>query len=159
MSYLRSINEKIKNLPYQPGIYQFLNFKGDILYIGKAKNIKKRVSSYTSLSRLSYRIQRMVSQINNIETITTNTEAEAFLFESNLIKKFKPRYNIVLRDDKSLPYILITNKNKWPQISKHRGKQKKNGIYFGPYPSVGIVEKTINSLQKVFLIIALVRYF
>ena len=152
MSYLRSIKKKILNLSSQAGIYQFLNYKGDILYIGKAKNIKKRVSSYTSLSRLSYRIQRMVSQINNIETITTNTEAEAFLLESNLIKKFKPRYNIVLRDDKSLPYILITNKNKWPQISKHRGKQKKNGIYFGPYPSVGVVEKTINSLQKVFLI-------
>ena len=152
MSYLRSIKKKILNLSSQAGIYQFLNYKGDILYIGKAKNIKKRVSSYTSLSRLSYRIQRMVSQINNIETITTNTEAEAFLLESNLIKKFKPRYNIVLRDDKSLPYILITNKNKWPQISKHRGKQKKNGIYFGPYPSVGIVEKTINSIQKVFLI-------
>ena len=152
MSYLRSINEKIKNLPYQPGIYQFLNFKGDILYIGKAKNIKKRVSSYKNLSKLSYRIRRMMSQINNIETITTVTEAEAFLLESNLIKKFKPMYNIVLKDDKSLPYILITNRNKWPQILKHRGKQKKNGIYFGPYPSARIVDQTINSLQKAFLI-------
>ena len=152
MSYLRSINEKIKNLPYQPGIYQFLNFKGDILYIGKAKNIKKRVSSYKNLSKLSYRIRRMMSQINNIETITTVTEAEAFLLESNLIKKFKPKYNIVLKDDKSLPYILITNRNKWPQILKHRGKQKKNSIYFGPYPSARIVDQTINSLQKAFLI-------
>ena len=152
MSYLSSINEKIKNLPYQPGIYQFLNFKGDILYIGKAKNIKKRVSSYKNLSKLSYRIRRMMSQINNIETITTVTEAEAFLLESNLIKKFKPMYNIVLKDDKSLPYILITNRNKWPQILKHRGKQKKNSIYFGPYPSARIVDQTINSLQKAFLI-------
>ena len=119
----------------------------------KAKNIKSKVSAEKSLSRLSYRIQRRESQINNIETITTNTEAEAFLLESNLIKKFKPRYNIVLRDDKSLPYILITNKNKWPQISKHRGKQKKNGIYFGPYPSARIVDQTINSLQKAFLVL------
>ena len=92
MSYLRSIKKKILNLSSQAGIYQFLNYKGDILYIGKAKNIKKRVSSYTSLSRLSYRIQRMVSQINNIETIITDTEAEALLLESNLIKKFKPKY-------------------------------------------------------------------
>ena len=94
----------------------------------------------------------MVYQINNIETITTKTEAEAFLLESNLIKKNKPKFNIVLRDDKSLPYILISSKNKWPQILKHRGKQKNIGIYFGPYPSAGSVDKTINSLQKAFLI-------
>ena len=94
----------------------------------------------------------MVYQINSIETITTKTEAEAFLLESNLIKKNKPKFNIVLRDDKSLPYILITTKNKWPQILKHRGKQKKIGVYFGPYPSAGVVDKTINSLQKAFLI-------
>ena len=94
----------------------------------------------------------MVYQINNIETITTKTEAEAFLLESNLIKKNKPKFNIVLRDDKSLPYILITTKNKWPQILKHRGKQKKIGVYFGPYSSSGVVDKTINSLQKAFLI-------
>jgi excinuclease ABC subunit C len=94
----------------------------------------------------------MVHQINSIETITTKTEAEAFLLESNLIKKNKPKFNIVLRDDKSLPYILITIKNKWPQILKHRGKQKIKGVYFGPYPSAGSVDKTINSLQKAFLI-------
>ena len=152
MSYLRSIKKKILNLSSQPGIYQFLNNKDDILYVGKAKNIKKRVSNYKNLSKLSYRIRRMISQIHNIETITTVTEAEAFLLESNLIKKFKPRYNIVLKDDKSLPYILITDRNKWPQILKHRGKQKEIGIYFGPYPSAGIVEKTISSLQKAFLI-------
>ena len=152
MTGLDIIKRKIKNISVEPGIYQYLNANKDIIYIGKAKNLKKRISSYTNLSSLSNRIQRMVYQINNIETITTKTEAEAFLLESNLIKKNKPKFNIVLRDDKSLPYILISLKNKWPQILKHRGKQKNIGIYFGPYPSAGSVDKTINSLQKAFLV-------
>ena len=152
MNGLNIIKNKLTNISSKPGIYQYLNSKNEIIYIGKAKNLKKRISSYKNTSSLSNRIQRMVYQINNIETITTKTEAEAFLLESNLIKKNKPRFNIVLRDDKSLPYILITTKKKWPQILKHRGKQKKIGIYFGPYPSAGTVDKTINSLQKAFLI-------
>ncbi len=152
MNGLEIIKSKLTNITDSPGVYQYLNSKNEILYIGKAKNLKKRISSYTNISSLSNRIQRMVYQINNIETITTKTEAEAFLLESNLIKKNKPRFNIVLRDDKSLPYILISSKNKWPQISKHRGKQKKIGSYFGPYSSAGAVDKTINSLQKAFLI-------
>mgnify|MGYP000238718613 FL=1 len=152
MNGLDIIKNKLTNISNKPGIYQYLNSKNEIIYIGKAKNLKKRISSYKNTSSLSNRIQRMVYQINSIETITTKTEVEAFLLESNLIKKNKPKFNIVLRDDKSLPYILITTKNKWPQILKHRGKQKKIGVYFGPYPSAGVVDKTINSLQKAFLI-------
>ena len=152
MNGLDIIKNKLENITNRPGIYQYLNSKNEIIYIGKAKNLKKRISSYKNSSSLSNRIQRMVYQINNIETITTKTEAEAFLLESNLIKKFKPKFNIVLRDDKSLPYILISTKNKWPQILKHRGRQKNIGTYFGPYPSAGAVDKTINSLQKAFLI-------
>ena len=152
MNGLDIIKNKLTNISNKPGIYQYLNSKNEIIYIGKAKNLKKRISSYKNTSSLSNRIQRMVYQINSIETITTKTEAEAFLLESNLIKKNKPKFNIVLRDDKSLPYILITTKNKWPQILKHRGKQKKIGVYFGPYSSAGVVDKTINSLQKAFLI-------
>ena len=152
MNGLDIIKNKLTNISNKPGIYQYLNSKNEIIYIGKAKNLKKRISSYKNTSSLSNRIQRMVYQINSIETITTKTEVEAFLLESNLIKKNKPKFNIVLRDDKSLPYILITTKNKWPQILKHRGKQKKIGVYFGPYPSARVVDKTINSLQKAFLI-------
>ena len=152
MNGLDIIKNKLASISNSPGIYQYLNSKNEIIYVGKAKNLKKRISSYKNTSSLSNRIQRMVYQINNIETITTKTEAEAFLLESNLIKKNKPKFNIVLRDDKSLPYILISLKNKWPQILKHRGKQKNIGIYFGPYPSAGSVDKTINSLQKAFLI-------
>ena len=152
MNGLEIIKNKLINITDRPGVYQYFNSKREILYIGKAKNLKKRISSYTNISSLSNRIQRMVHQINNIETITTKTEAEAFLLESNLIKKNKPKFNIVLKDDKSLPYILISSKNKWPQISKHRGSQKTNGDYFGPYPSAGAVDTTINSLQKAFLI-------
>ena len=152
MNGLDIIKNKLTNISNKPGIYQYLNSKNEIIYIGKAKNLKKRISSYKNASSLSNRIQRMVYQINSIETITTKTEAEAFLLESNLIKKNKPKFNIVLRDDKSLPYILITTKNKWPQILKHRGKQKKIGVYFGPYPSARVVDKTINSLQRAFLI-------
>ena len=152
MNGLDIIKNKLTNISNKPGIYQYLNSRNEIIYIGKAKNLKKRISSYKNTSSLSNRIQRMVYQINSIETITTKTEAEAFLLESNLIKKNKPKFNIVLRDDKSLQYILITTKNKWPQILKHRGKQKKIGVYFGPYPSAGVVDKTINSLQKAFLI-------
>ena len=152
MNGLDIIKNKLTNISNKPGIYQYLNSRNEIIYIGKAKNLKKRISSYKNTSSLSNRIQRMVYQINSIETITTKTEAEAFLLESNLIKKNKPKFNIVLRDDKSLPYILITTKNKWPQILKHRGKQKKIGVYFGPYPSAGVVDKTINSLQRAFLI-------
>ena len=152
MNGLDIIKNKLTNISNKPGIYQYLNSRNEIIYIGKAKNLKKRISSYKNTSSLSNRIQRMVYQINSIETITTKTEVEAFLLESNLIKKNKPKFNIVLRDDKSLPYILITTKNKWPQILKHRGKQKKIGVYFGPYSSAGVVDKTINSLQKAFLI-------
>ena len=152
MNGLDILKNKLTNISNKPGVYQYLNSKNEIIYIGKAKNLKKRVSNYKNTSSLSNRIQRMVHQINSIETITTKTEAEAFLLESNLIKKNKPKFNIVLRDDKSLPYILITIKNKWPQILKHRGKQKIKGVYFGPYPSAGSVDKTINSLQKAFLI-------
>ena len=152
MNGLDIIKNKLTNISNKPGIYQYLNSKNEIIYIGKAKNLKKRISSYKNTSSLSNRIQRMVYQINSIETITTKTEVEAFLLESNLIKKNKPKFNIVLRDDKSLPYILITTKNKWPQILKHRGKKKKIGVYFGPYPSAGVVDKTINSLQRAFLI-------
>jgi len=124
--------------------------KGNPLYIGKAKNLKKRVAAYTGPNRMDGRLQRMISATTSMEFITTHTEVEALLLESNLIKKLKPRYNILLRDDKSFPYILITGDHDWPQITKHRGARNRTGRYFGPFASAGAVNATINALQKAF---------
>ena len=144
------IKDKIPLIPKNPGVYRMINVSGEILYIGKAKNIPNRLKSYTSDSNLPIRTERMLSLTHNLEITTTNNESEALLLEANLIKKHKPRYNILLRDDKSFPYIYIGNKDKWPQLTKLRGKKSKSGYYFGPFASIGSANWTIKILQKIF---------
>lgn len=140
----------LKTLTQQPGVYRMLNVDGDILYVGKAKNLKKRVSSYFNRSNISTRIKSMVSLIRNIQVTVTNTEAEALLLEHNLIKEHRPKYNILLRDDKTYPYVYLSSQQAYPGLSFHRGAKKKQGEFFGPYASVGAVRDTLNLLQKVF---------
>ena len=144
------IKDKIPLISKNPGVYKMLSSSGEILYIGKAKNIPNRLKSYVSDSNLPIRTERMLSLTHNLETTTTNNESEALLLEANLIKKHKPRYNILLRDDKSFPYIYIGNKDKWPQLTKLRGKKSKSGYYFGPFASIGSANWTIKILQKIF---------
>ena len=144
------IKEKIPLIPKNPGIYRMISVSGEILYIGKAKNIPNRLKSYVTESNLPIRTERMLSLTHNLEVTTTNNESEALLLEANLIKKHKPRFNILLRDDKSFPYIYIGYKDKWPQLTKLRGKKSKNGYYFGPFASIGSANWTIKILQKIF---------
>ncbi|MBT5919664.1 MAG: GIY-YIG nuclease family protein, partial [Alphaproteobacteria bacterium] len=125
----------LKTLPGTPGVYRMMDEKGQVLYVGKAKNLKKRVVAYTKPWTIGARISRMVAATTTMEFITTHTEAEALLLESNLIKKLKPRYNILLKDDKSFPYILIRGDHDWAQITKRRGARNKPGEYFGPFAS------------------------
>jgi len=146
------IKEKIKLIPNNPGVYRMLGAKKEILYIGKAKNIPNRLKSYTSDKNLPIRTERMLSLTKYLEITTTTNESEALLLEANLIKKHKPRFNILLRDDKSFPYIFINHKDKWPQITKLRGKKSKEGHYFGPFASAGSANWTIKILQKVFML-------
>jgi len=141
-----------KTLPRQPGVYQMLNAKGDILYIGKAKNIYNRVKSYLSINSLTRRIQRMVSLTNDMNFFVTNTEFEAIILECNLIKKNKPRFNILLRDDKSFPYIFISSEHDYPKIEKHRGPKNRKGRYYGPFANPDAVNRTINTIQRIFLL-------
>lgn len=138
-------------MPTGPGVYRMLGADGEVLYVGKAKNLTKRVTSYTHGRRLTYRLQRMVAQTVAMEIVTTETEAEALLLEANLIKRLKPKYNILLRDDKTFPYILLTD-HVFPRITKHRGSKKQKGAYFGPFASAGDVNETIENLQKIFLL-------
>ena len=126
--------------------------KGDVIYVGKARNLKNRVSNYTRPWGHTNRIAAMISLTANMEFVTTATEAEALLLEANLIKQLKPRYNVLLRDDKSFPYILIAKDHAVAQIVKHRGARNRKGSYFGPFASAGAVNRTINTLQKVFLL-------
>ncbi len=146
------IKEKIPLIPKNPGIYRMISVSGEILYIGKAKNIPNRLKSYVSDTNLPIRTERMLSLTHNLEVTTTNNESEALLLEANLIKKHKPRFNILLRDDKSFPYIYIGHKDKWPQLTKLRGKKSRNGYYFGPFASIGSANWTIKILQKIFQI-------
>ncbi|MEZ7844764.1 MAG: excinuclease ABC subunit UvrC [Rhodospirillales bacterium] len=146
------IEGHLKTLPSSPGVYRMIDSKGDILYVGKAKNLKKRVVAYTTLERQSNRIRRMISETASMEFVTTHTEAEALLLESNLIKRYRPKYNILLRDDKSFPFILVTAGHDFPQILKHRGAQNKKGDYFGPFASVWAVNETLAVLQRAFLL-------
>ena len=146
------IKEKILLIPNNPGVYRMLGAKKEILYIGKAKNIPNRLKSYVSDSNLPIRTERMLSLTKYLEITTTSNESEALLLEANLIKKHKPRFNILLRDDKSFPYIFISHKDKWPQIIKLRGKKSKEGYYFGPFVSAGSANWTIKILQKVFML-------
>ena len=140
----------LKHLTRRPGIYKMLNGQAEVIYIGKAKNLKNRVSSYFRTNTPSPKQQAMVSKIAAIEVTVTHTEGEALLLENQLIKRYKPRYNICLRDDKSYPYIYISSHQDFPGISFHRGAKKKQGKYFGPYPSVGAVKESLKLLQKIF---------
>ncbi|WP_455380910.1 excinuclease ABC subunit UvrC, partial [Acidihalobacter prosperus] len=140
----------VKDLPHRPGVYRMMGVDGELLYVGKAKNLKNRVSSYFRGRQPSARIRAMVSQINKVEITVTHTEAEALLLENNLIKAHRPRYNVLLRDDKSYPYIYVCKQDKFPRIGFHRGPKKNNGRYFGPYPSAQAVRETLSTLQRLF---------
>lgn len=142
----------LKNLPNRPGVYRMIGKDGEVLYVGKARSLKKRVQSYARLGGHTNRIARMIAVTAGMEFITTATETEALLLEANLIKRLKPRFNVILRDDKSFPYILIARDHKAPQILKHRGARKRKGDYFGPFASAGAVNRTINTLQRAFLL-------
>ncbi len=146
------IGEIVKRLPNGPGVYRMIDAKGDVLYVGKARSLKKRVASYARPINVSTRILRMVQATAAMEFVSTRTETEALLLEANLIKRLRPRFNVLLRDDKSFPYILITGDHEAPQILKHRGARNRKGDYFGPFASAGAVGRTINALQKAFLI-------
>jgi excinuclease ABC subunit C len=146
------ITEFRKNLPSIAGVYRMINRNGDTLYVGKAKSLNQRVLAYTRPEKLPLRLQRMVSETANMEVITTHTEAEALLLEANLIKKLAPKYNILLRDDKSFAFILLARDHDWPQIVKHRGVKNRKGQYFGPFPSASSVNQTLSYLQRAFLL-------
>ncbi len=141
-----------KFAPPRPGVYRMLDARGDVLYVGKAKNIKKRVQAYARSTGLDTRIERMIAATRRLEFVVTRTETEALLLEANLIKRLRPRFNVVLRDDKSFPYILITSDHWAPQILKHRGARARPGQYFGPFASVWAVNRTVNALQRAFLL-------
>lgn len=150
MSIKQNIKSFISNLSHRPGVYQMLGENNEVLYVGKAKNLQKRIASYFSSRVQDLKTASLVKQIHNIDVTLTNTENEAVLLECNLIKKYKPRYNVLLRDDKSYPYILITTAHPFPRIDTYRGVRKKNVALFGPYPSATAVRETINLLQKIF---------
>src|SRR5580698_2994234 len=142
----------LKGAPQRPGVYRMLDARGDVLYVGKAKNIKKRVTAYARPTGLDTRIERMVAATRRLEFVVTRTETEALLLEANLIKRLRPRFNVTLRDDKSFPYIVITSDHWAPQILKHRGARSRPGHYYGPFASVWAVNRTINALQRAFLL-------
>ena len=144
------IKKELPLIPKLPGVYRMLNDKGEILYVGKAKNLPNRLKSYIAEKNHIIRTERMLSQTKKLEITTTSNESEALLLEANLIKKHKPKFNILLRDDKSFPFIFIGNKDVWPQIRRHRGKKTKEGFYFGPFASAGSANWTIKMIQKIF---------
>ncbi|OLP58525.1 excinuclease ABC subunit C [Xaviernesmea oryzae] len=146
------IGEFVKRLPNSPGVYRMFNEAGDVLYVGKARSLKKRVSNYAQGRGHSNRIARMVRETAHMEFVTTRTEIEALLLEANLIKRLRPRFNVLLRDDKSFPYILLTGDSRASALYKHRGARSRKGEYFGPFASAGAVGRTINSLQRAFLL-------
>ncbi len=141
-----------KHLPNKPGVYRMFDTAGEVLYVGKAKNLKNRVTAYARGMAHTNAVARMIAETANMEFVTTGTETEALLLESNLIKQLRPRYNVLLRDDKSFPYILLSGDHEAPQIAKHRGSRQRKGDYFGPFASVWAVERTIDALQKAFLL-------
>ncbi len=146
------IRDMVKLLKPVPGVYRMLDTRGDVLYVGKARSLKARVANYTQIAGLSGRLQRMVSQTRSMEIITTNSEAEALLLEAQLIKRFRPPFNVLLRDDKSFPFILLRADHAFPRIQKHRGARRAKGNYYGPFASAGSVNTTLNALQKLFLL-------
>ena len=147
-----TIRRVVKTLPMKPGVYRMLDASGDVLYVGKARTLKQRVTNYAQVTRLPRRLQRMVAQTRAMEIVTTNSEAEALLLEAQLIKRYRPAYNVLLRDDKSFPFILLREDHDFPRISKHRGARAAKGSYYGPFASAGAVNATLNALQKVFLL-------
>ena len=147
-----AIREVLATLKPKPGVYRMLDARGDVLYVGKARALRNRVANYTQVDRLPLRLQRMVSQTRAMTIVTTNSEAEALLLEAQLIKRFRPPYNVLLRDDKSFPFILLRADHDFPRISKHRGARRAKGNYYGPFASAGSVNTTINALQKLFLL-------
>ena len=149
---MAAIREVLNTLPTRPGVYRMQNSRGDVLYVGKARSLKARVGSYVQMNRLPRRLLRMVAQTRSMTIVTTGSEAEALLLEAQLIKKFRPAYNVLLRDDKSFPFILLREDHAFPRIQKHRGAQRTKGKYFGPFASAGSVNRTLNALQKLFLL-------
>jgi excinuclease ABC subunit C len=147
-----AIREVLATLPARPGVYRMQDARGDVLYVGKARALRNRVANYCQVERLPLRLQRMVSQTRGMTIVTTNSEAEALLLEAQLIKRFRPPYNVLLRDDKSFPFILLRGGHAFPRISKHRGARRAEGNYYGPFASAGSVNTTINALQKLFLL-------
>ena len=147
-----AIVHAIKEAPSRPGVYRMIDGRGDVLYVGKAKNIRKRIAAYARPTGLDTRIERMIAQTRTLEFVVTRTETEALLLEANLIKRLRPRFNVTLRDDKSFPYILITSDHWAPQILKHRGARSRPGQYYGPFASVWAVNRTVNALQRAFLL-------
>ena len=147
-----AIRATVKLLKPKPGVYRMLDARGDVLYVGKARALRNRVANYTQVDRLTLRLKRMVSQTRSMEIVTTNSEAEALLLETQLIKRFRPPFNVHLRDDKSFPFILLRADHDFPRIMKHRGARKAKGNYYGPFASAGSVNTTINALQKLFLL-------
>ena len=152
MKNLDNLRKIVNQQPTSAGIYKMINAKDQVLYVGKAKNIQNRLKSYLNHNNLSNRINRLIAQVNRIDVVITETEKEALLLEANLIKKLKPQFNILLRDDKSFPYIFINYEHESPQISKHRGKQKSTGKYYGPFATISSLDHTLKILQKVFLL-------
>jgi len=149
---IAAIREVWKTLPVRPGVYRMQDARGDVLYVGKARALKNRVTSYTQVAKLPRRLQRMVAQTRSMTIVTTRTEAEALLLEAQLIKRFRPAYNVLLRDDKSFPFILLREDHAFPRIQKHRGARRIKGEYYGPFASAGSVTRTLNALQKLFLL-------
>jgi excinuclease ABC subunit C len=146
------IEAALQTMPANPGVYRMLDAKGDAVYVGKARSLKRRVTSYTQVARLPERLRRMVSETVAMEIVTTHTEAEALLLEANLIKRLKPRFNIILRDDKSYPWLMLTEDHPYPQITKHRGAQIRKASYWGPFASAWAVNQTVTAMQRVFLL-------
>jgi len=149
---VRVIRAALKSVPATPGVYRMLDRKGDALYVGKARNLRNRVQNYTHPTALSNRLRRMVAETTAMEIVSTHTEAEALLLECNLIKRLMPRFNVLLRDDKSFPLIHLTADQDFPQLTKHRGAKSQGGSYFGPFASAGAVNRTLITLQKAFLL-------
>src|SRR5579884_3059516 len=147
-----ALRAALRSVPASPGVYRMLDRKGDALYVGKARNLKNRVQNYTHPAGLSNRIRRMIAETTALEIVVTHTEAEALLLECNLIKRLMPRYNVLLRDDKSFPLIHLTAGHAFPQLTKFRGARTKEGSYFGPFASAGAVNRTLITLQKAFLL-------
>ena len=149
---IAAIRAVAKGLPVRPGVYRMLDARGDVLYVGKARSLKNRVIQYAQVARQTKRLQRMVAQTRSMQIVTTNSEAEALLLEAQLIKRYRPPYNVLLRDDKSFPFILLREDHDFPRVQLHRGARRHKGQYYGPFASAGSVRETLNALQKLFLL-------